>query len=83
MPIWVVMAVKTYRHHISTSLRTSDNRLLRGSKGNAYEAGLRVPLIVKWPGKTPEGVVLEEMVASLDIGTTTIAMAGGAVQSKR
>jgi arylsulfatase A-like enzyme len=57
--------------------RTSDNRPLRGSKGNAYEGGLRVPMIVKWPGKTPEGVVLEEAVTSLDIGATAIAMAGG------
>ena len=57
--------------------RTSDNRPLRGAKGTAYEGGLRVPMIVKWPGKTPVGVVLNEMVTSLDIGATAIAMAGG------
>ena len=57
--------------------RTSDNRPLRGSKGNSYEGGLRVPMIVKWPGKTPKGTVLEEAVTSLDIGATAIAMAGG------
>ena len=57
--------------------RTSDNRPLKGSKGNAYEGGLRVPMIVKWPGRTPQGVVLDEAVTSLDIGATAIAMAGG------
>ena len=57
--------------------RTSDNRPLRGSKGNSYEGGLRVPMIVKWPGKTPKGAVLKEPVTSLDIGATAIAMAGG------
>ncbi|MFC1762077.1 sulfatase-like hydrolase/transferase [Planctomycetota bacterium] len=57
--------------------RTSDNRPLRGSKGNSYEGGLRVPMIVKWPGKSPAGIVLEEAVTSLDIGATAIAMAGG------
>ncbi|MDF7823631.1 sulfatase-like hydrolase/transferase [Pontiellaceae bacterium B12227] len=57
--------------------RTSDNRPLRGAKGTAYEGGLRVPMIVKWPGKTPEAVVLDEMVTSLDIGATALAMAGG------
>ncbi|MCM2370394.1 sulfatase-like hydrolase/transferase [Aporhodopirellula aestuarii] len=57
--------------------RTSDNRPLRGSKGNSYEGGLRVPMIVKWPGKSPAGVVLESPVTSLDIGATSLAMAGG------
>ena len=57
--------------------RTSDNRPLRGSKGNSYEGGLRVPMIVRWPGKTPAGSVLNEAVTSLDIGATAIAMAGG------
>jgi arylsulfatase A-like enzyme len=57
--------------------RTSDNRPLKGAKGAAYEGGLRVPMIVKWPGKTSEGLVLEEMVTSLDIGATALAMAGG------
>lgn len=56
---------------------TSDNRPLKGCKGKVYEGGLRVPMIVKWPGKTPQGVVLEDMVSSLDIGATSIAMAGG------
>jgi len=57
--------------------RTSDNRPLKGSKGGSYEGGLRVPIIVKWPGKSPAGIVLEEAVTSLDIGATTITMAGG------
>ena len=57
--------------------KTSDNRPLKGSKGIAYEGGLRVPMIVKWPGKTPVGAVMTEAVTSLDIGATSIAMAGG------
>ncbi|SMP38949.1 Arylsulfatase A [Neorhodopirellula lusitana] len=57
--------------------RTSDNRPLRGSKGNSYEGGLRVPMIVKWPGVTPAGAVLDSPVTSLDIGATLIANAGG------
>ncbi|WP_372847212.1 sulfatase [Pontiella sp.] len=57
--------------------RTSDNRPLKAAKGSSYEGGLRVPMIVKWPGQTPNGIVLEEMVTSLDIGATALAMAGG------
>ena len=57
--------------------RTSDNRPLKGAKWSSYEGGLRVPMIVKWPGKTPAGVVREAPVTSLDIGATALAMAGG------
>ncbi len=57
--------------------KTSDNRPLRGSKGTSYEGGLRVPMIVKWPGKTPPGTVLDAPITSLDITATSLAMAGG------
>lgn len=59
--------------------RTSDNRPLRGAKGSHFEGGLRVPLIVCWPGKVKPGTVLHEPVTSLDIGATSLAMAGGDV----
>ena len=55
--------------------RTSDNRPLRGSKGNSYEGGLRVPMIVKWPGKATPGKVLKAPVTSIDIVATSLAMA--------
>ncbi|MEO1528828.1 MAG: sulfatase-like hydrolase/transferase, partial [Planctomycetota bacterium] len=57
--------------------RTSDNRPLRGSKGNAYEGGLRVPFVVRWPARVKPGTVLEHPVTSLDIGATSVALAGG------
>ncbi|MEP4077303.1 sulfatase-like hydrolase/transferase [Haloferula sp.] len=57
--------------------KTSDNRPLRGTKGAAYEGGIRVPMFVRWPGKTPRGVVLDAPVTSLDITATSVAMAGG------
>jgi len=36
-------------------------------KLSCYESGLRVPLIVRWPGRAREGLVREELVATVDI----------------
>ncbi len=60
--------------------RTSDNRPLRGAKGNAYEGGLRVPFVVRWPKHIKPGTVLSHPVTSLDIGATSVALAGGHVK---
>ncbi|WP_439184318.1 arylsulfatase [Carboxylicivirga taeanensis] len=43
---------------------------MAGLKYDNWEGGLRVPLIVKWPGKTPENTVLNNLVANYDILTT-------------
>lgn len=44
----------------------TDNTPLRSGKGYAYEGGIRVPAIVAWPGKIPEGVESPEPVSSVD-----------------
>jgi len=36
-------------------------------KGAVYEAALRVPLIVRWPGMTQAGTVRQEHVSTLDL----------------
>jgi len=60
--------------------RTSDNRPLRGAKGNAYEGGIRVPFVVRWPKRVEPGIVLDHPVTSLDLGATAVALAGGDVE---
>lgn len=52
------------------------NLPLRGGKGWLYEGGIRVPCIIKWPGKTQAGVVCREPVISNDFFPTILAMAG-------
>lgn len=53
------------------------NRPLRGHKHNPYEGGIRVPLLVKWPGVTkPDSVCLDAYVIIEDIFPTFLELAG-------
>ncbi len=54
----------------------TDNAPLRGGKGMLYEGGIRVPLIVRWPGVTQPGSVSDEPVICVDLFNTVIEIAG-------
>jgi len=54
----------------------TSNMPLRAGKGWAYEGGVRVPAIVRWPGVTTPGVVLEDPMWSADGYPTARAAAG-------
>lgn len=49
---------------------------LRGGKHDVWEGGFKVPFLVRWPGKTPEGSVCGEMISLADILATTAAVVG-------
>ena len=49
---------------------------LRGNKGNFYEGGIRVPLIVKWPGVVKPASTCNVPVISTDYYPTLLAMNG-------
>jgi arylsulfatase A-like enzyme len=49
---------------------------LRGAKADAYEGGIRVPLIVRWPGVVKAGSVSEVPVSSIDLFPTCCEIAG-------
>lgn len=57
-------------------LGPTDNAPLRSGKGYAYEGGIRVPLIIKWPGHIAPGSVSHEPVMSIDLLPTIAAAAG-------
>ena len=40
---------------------------LREGKTTSWEGGQRVPFIIKWPGKTPEGLVCNKLSCTIDI----------------
>jgi arylsulfatase A-like enzyme len=53
----------------------TDNSPLRSGKGSAYEGGVRVPLIVRWPDAVARGSHCEEPVISVDFLPTIHEMA--------
>jgi arylsulfatase A len=55
----------------------TSNEPLRGEKGSFYEGGVRVPLIVHWPGVTKPGSSCDTPVISIDFFPTLAEIAGG------
>jgi arylsulfatase A-like enzyme len=49
----------------------------KGQKGEAWEGGYRVPMVIRWPGVIKPGTVFTEMFASLDWLPTFAEIAGG------
>ncbi|MEM7577563.1 MAG: sulfatase [Planctomycetota bacterium] len=49
---------------------------LSGFKGSLQEGGLRVPCVVRWPGKVAAGSVSEEPVLLFDLYPTVLELAG-------
>lgn len=60
----------------------TNNEPLRSGKGNNYEGGVRVPLIVRWPGKTKPGSTSEAIVSSVDHYPALLEMTGQPLRPK-
>ena len=56
--------------------KVTTNAPLRGGKSQLYEGGIRVPLIVSWPGETPAGKTSEQPTSNVDFYPTLLATAG-------
>lgn len=54
----------------------TSNAPLRDGKSHLYEGGIRVPLIVKWPGVVKPGSVSDQVVNSIDFYPTITAACG-------
>ena len=54
----------------------SSNLPLRGAKGWNYEGGIRVPLIVHWPGEVEANTLSHAMVTGTDFYPTLLEMIG-------
>ena len=59
------------------------NGELRSGKGRLYEGGVRVPAVVSWPGKLPEGEVVHEPLHVVDLYPTLLELAGASLEQKK
>lgn len=58
------------------SPNASSNHPLRGSKGEVWEGGIRVPFFVSWPGTLNKGTTFTHPVTQMDLTATALALAG-------
>jgi arylsulfatase A len=50
----------------------------REGKGTAFEGGVRVPFVARWPGRIPKGIVAELPAMNIDLLPTLAGLAGAA-----
>ena len=56
--------------------RPGSNAPFSGGKFTTYEGGIRMPFMMRWPGRIPAGLVYGEPVSTLDILPTAAAACG-------
>ncbi len=63
--------------------KQGSNLPLRGRKGQTDEGGMRVPCIVRWPGKIPADQTCGEVTGTIDVLPTLAVLAGGQAPTDR
>jgi arylsulfatase A-like enzyme len=63
--------------------KQGSNLPLRGRKGRTDEGGMRVPCVVRWPGKIPAGSKSSEITSTLDLLPTFAKLAGAKLSMDR
>ena len=55
---------------------------LFGRKWTVFEGGIRVPAIVRWPGRIPAGSVSDQVGITMDLTASILAVTGAAVPAE-
>ncbi|MBC8325321.1 MAG: arylsulfatase [Verrucomicrobia subdivision 3 bacterium] len=67
-PVWYPADTKRFDHSAVTPLR--------GMKADAWEAGHRMPFIVRWPGKVKANSTSDALICQTDLMATLAALTG-------
>ncbi|HEY8521551.1 MAG TPA: sulfatase-like hydrolase/transferase [Gammaproteobacteria bacterium] len=60
----------------------SNNAPFFGRKWTVYEGGIRVPAIVRWPGRIPAGTVSDQVGITMDLTASILAATGAPVPAE-
>ncbi|MEQ8787741.1 MAG: sulfatase-like hydrolase/transferase [Pirellulaceae bacterium] len=63
-------------HWVLTDPPPSTENIPKGQRPNMYDHSIRVPTMVRWPGRIKPGAVVEHTVSNLDWYPTILAVAG-------
>ncbi|HRH95887.1 MAG TPA: sulfatase [Prosthecobacter sp.] len=58
------------------TMPVTNNTPLRSGKGSLYEGGVRIPLLIRWPGVSQAGTTCDEPVVTMDLFNTLLSAAG-------
>ncbi len=72
-PVWYEEDVRRFDHDSSGGLR--------GMKADAWEAGHRMPFLVRWPGKVEPGSVTDQTICFTDLLATFASLLGSPLPS--
>jgi arylsulfatase A-like enzyme len=61
--------------HRGRQYRGGSNGIYRASKGSLFEGGMRVPAVLRWPGKVPPKQVSNETCVAMDLVPTLLQSA--------
>ena len=53
--------------------------IYREGKGTSFEGGIRVPALMRWPGRIPAGTTCDELASTIDVLPTVAALIGEAL----
>jgi len=62
---------------------TGSNLPLRGKKGSTDEGGMRVPCVVRWPGKIAPGTTCDAVTSTIDLLPSLAALVGAKLPEGR
>jgi arylsulfatase A-like enzyme len=61
----------------------SSNVPLRGEKMTVFEGGIRVPAVIRWPGKIASGTESHQLISVVDVFPTLASAAGVAMKNRK